>query len=160
MTDFRSLNKAINHVDWPFPSSDSLRESILPHSNVFFALDCLAGYHQIPIREEDRKFLSFMTPYRKFQYNKLPMVYSDSSDQFLIHSDPLVRGIKQVDKSVDDILGQCTSFNHLATCLNEILTCAINSDLPSPLKSLISTIILIGWVQVRCKQKGRGLSRS
>ena len=62
------------------------------------------------------------------------MGYSDSSDQFLLHTDPLVRGIPRVEKSVDDILGQCTGFQHLAQCLDEVLTRAIGAGYKFSLK--------------------------
>ena len=55
VTDFRALNKVVDRVGWPFPSSDSIRESILPESKVFFAIDALSGYFQLPIKKEDRK---------------------------------------------------------------------------------------------------------
>ena len=134
VTDFRTLNKAVDGVGWPFPSSDSIRESILPDSKVFFAIDALSGYFQLPIKKEDRKYLSFITPFGKYMYNRLPMGYSDASDQFLIASDPLVRGIPRVSKSIDDIIGHYQTFNRMATALKKILTRAIDSNFTFSIK--------------------------
>ena len=110
VTDFRQLNKSVQRIGWPFPSSEAIRKSILPDSKCYFTLDCFQGYHQIPVREEDQDLLAFITPFGKYKYKRLPMGYSDSSDQFLMATDPIVAGVDRVDKSIDDVLGQCRSF--------------------------------------------------
>ena len=90
VTDFRGLNKSVQRIGWPFPSSEAMRKSILQDSKCFFTLDCYQGYHQIPVKESDMDLLSFITPFGKYRYQRLPMGYSDSSDQFLLHTDPIV----------------------------------------------------------------------
>ena len=97
----------MQRIGLPFPSSEAIRKSILPDSKCYFTLDCFQGYHQIPIREADQDLLAFITPFGKFKYKRLPMGYSDSSDQFLMATDPIVAGVDRVDKSIDDVLGQC-----------------------------------------------------
>ena len=113
MTNLCGLNKSVSRVGWPFPSSDAIRKSILPDSKVYFTLDAYKGYHQIPVREADKSLLAFITQFEKYHYLRLPMGYSDNSDQFLIHTDPLVKGVDSCDKRVDDILGQSRSFQEL-----------------------------------------------
>ena len=58
----------------------------------------MQGYHQIPVKKEDRKYTSFITPFGKFMHNRLPMGYSDASNQFIIATDPLAKGIQRVEK--------------------------------------------------------------
>ena len=53
------------------------------------------------------------------------MGFWDSKDQFLMVTDPIVSGVDQVDKSIDDVLSQCTSFKQMTEALNEVLRQAI-----------------------------------
>ena len=88
-------------------------------------------------------------------YNRLPMGYSDASDQFLIASDPLVRGIPRVSKSIDDIIGQHRTFNKLAAALKEILTRAINNKFTFSIsKFKISNNLTFGGFQVMASKRG------
>ena len=39
-------------------------------------------------------------------HNRFPQGFSDSRDRFNIVTDPIVRDVDRVNKSVDDVLGQ------------------------------------------------------
>ena len=64
----------------------------MPSSQFFFTLDILSRYFQIPISE-----------------NRLPQGFSDSADRFNIITDPIVRDVDRVSKSVYDLLGQIST---------------------------------------------------
>ena len=91
VTDFRALNRETSRIGYPFPSADSIKEAMLPNSKVFVALDCVHGYHQVPVAEECTDLLAFITPLGKYKYLRLPMGFSSSSDNFLLLTDPLIK---------------------------------------------------------------------
>ena len=93
-------------------------------SKVFWSVDFLSGYFQSPISPESRRLTAFLTTFRKFNYRRLPKGYSESGDQFGLHTDPIAR-VPRVIKSVDGILGQCLSmqdfYNSLAVVLTRVI---------------------------------------
>ena len=89
---------------------------------VFWRLDYLSGYFQVPLSEESQKLTAFITPFGKFHHSRLPQGYCDSSDQFGLATDPVVKGVGHVVKLVDDLLGQCRSLQECYDTLAEVLS--------------------------------------
>lgn len=88
-TDFRGLNKITKPDAYPLPLIVETLES-LGNSQYFTTLDLACGYHQIPIRPEDREKTAFSTIGGHFEYNKLafglmnaPATFQRLMDQLL-----------------------------------------------------------------------------
>ena len=58
--DYRQLNQMTIKDAYPIPRIDEIFTS-LHNAFCFVALDLLKGYHQIPVREEDRPKTAFIT---------------------------------------------------------------------------------------------------
>ena len=69
--DFQSLNAAAgretHHTRSPFHQAMSV-----PHNMKKTVLDAWNGYHSVPVREEDRKYLTFITEWGRFRYRTAP----------------------------------------------------------------------------------------
>ncbi|CAL1400208.1 unnamed protein product [Linum trigynum] len=65
--DYTSLNKACPTDAYPMPRIDLLVDSTAYHEMLSF-VDMFSGYHQIPMAEEDRPKMAFMTPFGNFCY--------------------------------------------------------------------------------------------
>lgn len=83
--DFRKLNQKIVPISYPLPLLESSLQ-LLGGNRLFSSLDLLWGYHQIPIREEDRFKTAFSTGKGLYEYNRVPfgMITSGAAMQYAI----------------------------------------------------------------------------
>ena len=82
VSDFRPSNAYRERVRWPFWSASELQHNILPDSKIFWSLDYLSGYYQIPLAEESQPLTPFLTMFGKFCYHHLPQGFDDLGDSF------------------------------------------------------------------------------
>ena len=92
-------------------------------------MDFTSGYFQVPVREEDRHFLTFIVPQGKFRFKRLPMGLSASNCIFNVETDHIIRGEEKVVKSIDDVLGQASSATEAYQQMARVLTKLINSGM-------------------------------
>jgi hypothetical protein len=69
--DYTDLNKAYKKDPFGLPQIDQVVDSTASCSLLSF-LDCYSGYHQIPLKVEDRIKTSFITPFNAFCYRTMP----------------------------------------------------------------------------------------
>ena len=106
VVDLRALNSNSNCLGWPFRASAELQKNMLEDSRVYWTLDFLNRYFQVPIARESQNLTCFFTPFGKFKYLQLPQGYADSWDPFGLCTDPVVKNVSRVVNIVDDNLGQ------------------------------------------------------
>ena len=68
VTDFKRVNEYLRCPGWAFPSADKIRKALRPEDRCFMKIDLCEGYHQIPIREEDRDLTATLLPWGKYCY--------------------------------------------------------------------------------------------
>ena len=88
-----------HHTRSPFHQAMSV-----PHNMKKTVLDAWNGYHSVPVREEDRKYLTFITEWGRFRYRTAPQGYIASGDGYTRRYDDIVAGIPNHTKCVDDCL--------------------------------------------------------
>ena len=82
-----------------------MASNILHGKQVFSSIDLKKGYHQIPIRKEDRKCTATITPFGgTFQYRMMPMGLSNASATFQRMMDIILRDVPNTYVYLDDIL--------------------------------------------------------
>lgn len=81
VVDFRQLNKKILADKFPLPRIDSILDQ-LGRAKYFTTLDLMAGFHQIPLAEEARKYTAFSSPDGHFQFKRLPFGLNISPNSF------------------------------------------------------------------------------
>ncbi|AMD22347.1 HGR008Cp [Eremothecium sinecaudum] len=69
--NYRELNKITVRDPFPLPRIDDLLACI-GEAKVFSTLDLHGGYHQIPMKKEDREKTAFITSQGKFEYVVMP----------------------------------------------------------------------------------------
>jgi hypothetical protein len=69
--DYTDLNKACKKDLFGLPRIDQIVDSTANCSLLSF-LDCYSGYHQIPLKEEDKIKISFITLFGMFCYIEMP----------------------------------------------------------------------------------------
>ena len=86
--DFRALNSAswrqTHHTKSPFTLA-----SEVPSHMKKCVLDVWNAYHVVPIKEEDRDKLTFITPWGRYRYLKAPQGYIASGDGYT-HRDSII----------------------------------------------------------------------
>lgn len=108
--DYRKLNEVTISDKFPIPNMDSILDK-LGKAQYFTTLDLAKGFHQIPVRPEDRKKTAFSTPYGHFEYLRMPFGLKNSPATFQRMINHVLRGLinKICVVYLDDILVFSTS---------------------------------------------------
>ena len=78
--------------------------SEVPINTYKTTLDAWNGYHSVPIREEDRHFTTFVTPWGRFRYRTTPQGFLAAQDAYNHRFDLVVRDFQNKKRCVDDTL--------------------------------------------------------
>jgi transposase InsO family protein len=114
VTDFSYLNKFIRRPVHPFPSPETMFQTINADSKWFAKLDALHGYFQIPLHPDSQPLTAFLLPQGRFVYKVAPMGLNPSGDWWCCRSDRALVGLPGVTKLVDDLLIQAPDLPTLA----------------------------------------------
>ena len=101
--DLAHLNKAVNREVYPMASVDESL-SKLAISKIFTKLYAKSGYWQIPLSEDSRKFTTFVTPFGRCQFNRLPFGINSASEIFQSTVSQILGDLEGVTCHMDDVL--------------------------------------------------------
>jgi len=101
--DLKPLNESVLREVHPMPKVDTTLAQ-LSGSTVFSKLDANSGFWQIPLAAESRMFTTFITPFGRFCFNKLPFGISSAPEIFQRRMNEVLSGLPGVLCHVDDIL--------------------------------------------------------
>ena len=91
------LNKiTLNRIAYRLPRVSALLDK-LTHAAVFSKLDCLSGYHQVPVRAEDQKKTAFCTPYGNYEFKVMPFGLCGAPSTFAYMMDEVFRAGCELD---------------------------------------------------------------
>lgn len=101
--DFTQLSKNVQREKHVLPTVD---ESLgrLAGAKIFSKLDACSGYYQILLDKKSRKLTTFITPFGRFCFNRLPMGLSSSGEHFQKQMSEILERIDGVCNLMDDIL--------------------------------------------------------
>ena len=98
--DLTHLNKSVQREIYPLPRVDET----LKGAKVFSKLDAMSGFWQIPLSEASRKLTTFITPFGRFCFNKLPFGISSAPENFQKPMCNMLEGLEGVLCLADDVL--------------------------------------------------------
>ena len=101
--DFKKLNLAVKRERYPIPSLEDMLHK-LNGAKVFSKLDATSGFYQIPLEKESSKLTTFITPFGRYRYTRLPFGISSAPEIFQRTMEHIMEGEKQVIVFYDDIL--------------------------------------------------------
>lgn len=101
--DFTGLNKAVKREVHPLNSVDQDLAQF-SGSKHFTKLDARSGFWQIPIAEESRKYTTFLTPFGRYCFNRLPFGISSAPEIFQKRMNKILQGTDGVVCHTDDIM--------------------------------------------------------
>ena len=101
--DLQALNDAsvrqTHHTQSPFHQAMSV-----PHNTKKTVCDAWNGFHSLTIREEDRHYTNFITPWGRYRYCCAPQGYLASGDAYTRRFDEIIAHTTNKTKCVDDTL--------------------------------------------------------
>ena len=101
--NFQPLNKHATRETHHCPSPFHQARAI-PRGTKKTVFDAWNGYHSVALREEDRHFTTFITPWGRYRYLTAPQGYIASGDAYTSRYDALVAHVTSKTKCVDDAL--------------------------------------------------------
>ena len=81
VNDYRKLNEKTVTMNFPIPNLTHIIEQ-LGGANYFIVVEMSSGFHQIPLRKEDRKYTAFSTTFGHLQYAILPLSMKNAPATF------------------------------------------------------------------------------
>ena len=101
--DLKPLNQSVLRQTHPIPKVDDTLAQ-LAGATIYSKLDANSGFWQIPLAEESRKLTTFLTPFGRYCFNKLPFGISSAPELFQQRMSKLLEGLSGMVCLMDDIL--------------------------------------------------------
>lgn len=102
-TDYTKLNEAVKREIHQMPVVDETL-SRLSGAKIFSKLDANCGFWQIPLTEDSSLLTTFITPFGRFRYHRLPFGISSAPEIFQRKMNEVLEGLEGVICQMDDTL--------------------------------------------------------
>ena len=101
--DFRKLNESVLRETHPLPKVDNTLAQ-LTGATVFSKLDANSGFWQIPLDESSRELTTFLTPFGRYHFNRMPFGIASAPEHFQRQMETILAGQEGVLCHMDDVL--------------------------------------------------------
>ena len=101
--DLKPLNKGVMREIHPIPKVDDILAQ-LTGATVFSKLDANSGFWQIPLAKKSRLLTTFITPFGRYSFNKLPFGISRAPEIFQKRMSQILECLPGVLCLMDDII--------------------------------------------------------
>lgn len=101
--DLKRLNEAVKRERYLLPTTDEITAK-LSGATVFSSLDAARGFFQIPLHPDSCKFTTFITPFGRFNFKRLPFGITSAPEIFQRKMMETLQGLEGVEIFMDDIL--------------------------------------------------------
>jgi len=101
--DLIKLNQSVRRERHILPSVEQTLAQ-LGGATVFSKLDANSGYWQMELTKQSALLTTFITPYGRYCFNRLPFGITSASEYFQRHMSDILQGFEGVVCLIDDIL--------------------------------------------------------
>ena len=101
--DYQPLNRYVCREVYPLPKVDETLAQ-LAGAKVFSKLDANSGFWQIPLTEQSKLLTTFITPFGRYYFHKLPFGICSAPEHFQKRMSQILAGLKGVLCQMDDVL--------------------------------------------------------
>ena len=98
--DYRPLNENVLREVHPLPTVEE-NLSKLTGATVFSKLDSNCGFWQIPLEESSCDLTTFITPFGRYRFNKLPFGICSAPEHFQRQMSEILAGLEGVIVHID-----------------------------------------------------------
>ena len=102
-TDYKNLNAAIKRERYVLPTVEDILHK-LKGSTIFTKLDAMSGFWQIPLDDESAKLTTFISPFGRYFYRRLPQGITSAPEIFQRTVEEIIAGEEHAVCFFDDIL--------------------------------------------------------
>lgn len=119
--DYTKLNPSVLRSHFPLPKVEHTLAQ-LKGSNFFTKLDTTSGFYQIKLDRESQLLTTFITPYGRFYFKRLPFGISCAPEYFAMNFSKILAGIEGCVYHMDDILIHASTVERHDEILNRVLS--------------------------------------
>lgn len=101
--DYTELNKNVERPYYPIPKLENTIAQLVG-SKYFSKLDANSGFYQIPLKKKSQLLTTFITPFGRFMFKRLPFGISCAPEYFIMKFTNILKNLTGVVSHVDDIL--------------------------------------------------------
>ncbi|XP_047998796.1 uncharacterized protein K02A2.6-like [Leguminivora glycinivorella] len=101
--DYTELNKSVMREYHPLPTVEECLAQ-LAGSKYFSKIDAVKSYFQVELTEDSKDLTTFITPFGRYRFNRMPMGMNSSSEIFQRKMATILAGVKGCINHVDDTL--------------------------------------------------------
>ena len=101
--DLQPLNEACKRQT--HHTAPPLQQALtVPHGTLKSTNDAWNGFHSLELREEDKHFTTFITPFGRYRYKRGPQGWLSTGDGYTQRFDKITENVKQKRQVIDDSL--------------------------------------------------------
>ena len=101
--DFKQLNKAVKRPITMLPNLEDIAPKLVG-AKVFSTLDASSGFWQVPIAPESMPYTTFITPFGRYCFCRIPMGINFGPEEFQGQMSRMLSGLVGCDVIMDDII--------------------------------------------------------
>ena len=101
--DLKPLNENVQREVHPLPTVDDTLAQ-LTGATIFSTLDANSGFWQVPLEQSSRLLTTFLTPYGRYCFNKMPFGICSAPEHFQRQMEKILRGLQGVLCHMDDVV--------------------------------------------------------
>ena len=84
--DFKRLNEGVRRERYVLPTAEEITAK-LSGATMFTSLDAASGFWQIPLHPESTKLTTFITPFGRYAFKRLPFGITSAPENVLAQDD-------------------------------------------------------------------------
>jgi hypothetical protein len=126
--DLKKLNQAVKREHYMLPNLDDISPS-LQGSRFFSTLDASSGFLQVPLDPSSAKLTTFITPFGRYCFNRVPFGITSAPEIFQKKMCQLLEGLEGTHVIMDDVLIHGKTEEEHDARLNQALKRIENSGL-------------------------------
>lgn len=118
--DLQKLNESVQQEVHPLPRVDETLGQ-LAGAEVFSKLDANSGFWRIPLADESHLLTTFITPFGRFCFNRLPFGIGSAPEHFQKQMSRVLEGLEGVMCQIDNVLVYGSNQDDHDSRLNAVL---------------------------------------
>ena len=131
--DLTHMNKSVRRERHPLPAVEqSLAQ--LAGARVFSTLDANSGFWQIPLDRNSALLTTFITPYGRYCFHRLPFGITSAPEHFQRQMSDILTGLEGVVGMMDDVLVHGRTIEEHDERLDKVLQKLEEAGLTKPSK--------------------------